>query len=250
MKPKPNKPRFQKEIYGDPLVNEFIATAEGERTHSRPYAWCDGKKKYSHITGGLILPTMITPGFLLTVGVEHESNIMHCLDEFEKDNTGGVSGDPYKLIRRAQAIQKEYGPGVIQNWWGNPESLMPLVNEVNIKGNPVLISSPIDDDQKDAFNIFLARLKVALSANYKTFYLNSCNLLKNHIRSFIKDNQAKAVINPAMYITGAIIHTLLMQRPWEQACEVLELLPTTFEETAIYEAEQAEKAVWGEMYGE
>lgn len=238
--------RFKKEIYGDVLVNEFIATAEGERTHSRPYAWIGKDKKYSHITGGLILPTLSIPGFLITIGVEYESNIMYCLDEFEVTKDGSV----FEMIEKAQEIQKEYGKGTVSNWWGDPEQLMPLVNERNIKGNPVYISAPIDFSQRDAFEIYLARLKVAFSVGYKNLFINDCILFKNHIQSFIQDSKAKSDINPAIYITGAIIHSLLMQRPWEQAVETLQLLPTTFEETAIYESEQAEKALWGDMYGE
>lgn len=240
------KPRFKKEIYGDPLVNEFIATAEGERTHSRPYAWIDKDRKYSHITGGLILPTMTVPGFLITIGVEYESNIMHCLDEFEVTKDASV----FEMIEKAQAIQKEYGHNVVSNWWGDPKQLMPLVNERNIKGDPVYISAPMDYDQKDAFEIYLARLKVAFSVGYKNLFINDCGLFENHMRSFIQDSKAKSNINPAIYITGAIIHSILVQRPWEQAVETLQLMPTTFEETAIYEHEQAERAIWGDVYGE
>jgi len=234
-------PKFIKQIFGDPYINQLIAEVEGQKTHTRPFLWESEDKSYSHITGGIILPTFDVPGYLLTVGVDPNTNKIECLDEYE-------SSDPYAMIQKAQDIQTEYGP-VISNWWGNPVSLMPLVNEINIEGNPVFISAPVDSNQPDVFHIYLARLKVALSKQLKALQIEDCDILRNHISSFVQDKQAKESNHPALYITGAIIHTLLMTRPWEQAVEKLKLIPTTTEEYASYENEQAEKAIFAEIYG-
>ncbi|MFH2012478.1 MAG: hypothetical protein ABIJ37_07270, partial [Pseudomonadota bacterium] len=196
------KMRFTKKIYGSPIINLFIAQVEGQKTHTRPFAWVGGDKKYSHITGGIILPTFDQPGFLLTVGTRHESNIIDCLDEFE-------SHDPYDMIRKAQAIQTAYGEGVIGNWWGNPVELMSIVNDINIVSNPVYIADPIDADQPDAFYLYLSQMRISLSESNQIFRYNDCNLLKNHVRSFSQE-KAKEKDYPAIYITGALIHTLLL----------------------------------------
>ena len=233
--------RFKKKIYGSPIVNLFIAHVEGQKTHERPFAWVDGDKKYSHITGAVILPTFNQPGFLLTVGVRHKSNIIDCLDEYE-------SHDPYAMIRQAQKIQSEYGYGVIANWWGDPSELMSIVLELNTPKNPVFIADPVDADQPDAFYLYLSQLKIVLSESNKTFYINDCNLVRNYIRSFSQE-KARIADNPAFYITGALIHTLLLTRPWEEAVERIELIPTTTEEYAIYQNEQAEKMIYNNIYG-
>jgi len=234
--------KFEKKIYGDPLVNAIIAKAEGQKTHSRPYVWVSGDKEYSHITGGVILPKIDVPGFLLTIAVRSESNIIECLDEYE-------SMDAYELIKKAQGIQTEYGVGVIQNWWGNPEELMSLVNEKNIEGNPVYISAPIDSNQKDAFQIYIARLVVGLSETYQTFFINNCQRLRNHISSFVPDGSERADKNPAIYLAGSIIHTLLLARPWEQAVETIQLIPTEFDEFQLYEQEQRKINLYHQLYG-
>lgn len=187
------------------------------------------------------MPTFSQPGFLLTVGVQPENNIFYAIDEFESD-------DPYKIIKKAQGIQKNYGPEVIKTWWGNPADLMSIVNEKNIKGNPVLISQPIDYDQSDSFQLYTTRLKTSLAESYKTFYLNECVLLRNHILSFVQDKAAKAEQNPAVAITGALIHTLLIIRPWEQSVEATELVPTSHEEYAAYAGKQAMKEIEQELY--
>ena len=214
----------------------------GLRTHSRPFAWIRDKEKYSHITGGLALPTFEQPGYLITMGVQHSTNIIHCMTELE-------SSDPYEIIRQAQNIQTEYGQGVIKNWWGNPEELMSIVNEINIKGNPVLISQPIDFEIKDSFSIYTARLKTALAASYKTLFLNDCMILRNSIQSFIPDKVAKDKNNPAVNIAGGLVHTLLMTRPWEQAIEVRELIPTRHEDYAEYVSEKAIRDLEAEVFG-
>ena len=232
---------FTKKLLGSPVVNRHIAEITGQRNHIRPYIWRRGKEAYSHITGGIVLPTFGQQGFLLTVGVDPEGSVIHSLHEFESD-------DPYKIIQEAQAIQKQYGHGVIKTWWGDPTTLMSILNEVNIEGNPVLISQPVDFEASDSFPLYVARLKTALVESNKTFYLNRCILLQSHIQSFVQDKMAKAESNPAVALAGAVIHTLLVVRPWEQSVEVTELVPTTHEDYAAYENEQAMKALEQELY--
>lgn len=238
--------KFIKKLLGSPVVNRHIAEITGQKTHTRPYVWSATKafkknEEYSHITGGMVLPTFDKPGFLLTIGVHPETNAFYVIDEFESD-------DSYAIIRKAQEIQEYYGKGVIQNWWGNPETLMSIVNEVNIKGNPVLISQPIDHDRVDSFPLYTTRLKTALSASYKTLYLGEANRLRNHILAFVQDKTAKAVDNPAVAITGALVHTLLIMRPWEQSVEKTELVPTSFEDFAAYESKKAMEVLEQELY--
>lgn len=233
--------KFIKKLLGSPVVNQHIAEITGQKTHTRPYVWIRKDEVFSHITGGMVLPTFDQPGFLVTIGVHPETNVFYALDEFK--NT-----DPYEIIRKAQAIQKEYGQGVIQNWWGNPKDLMSIVNEINIEGNPVLISQPVDYDAKDSFPLYTARLKTALAESYKTFYLNQCTSLRNHILAFAQDKTAKAESNPAVAITGALIHTLLIMRPWEQSVETTELIPTSYEDFAAYESDRAMKELEQELY--
>ena len=171
-----------------------------------------------------------------------ETNIIECIDEYE-------SIDAYDLIKKAQDIQKEYGYGVISNWWGRPEELMPLVNEKNIEGNPIYISHSVDNNQKDAFQIYLARIVVGLSETYQTFFINNCNRLRNYISAFEPISTEKAEKNPALYAAGSILHTLLMMRPWEQAVETVDLIPTNTDELEVYGSKKAKEAMYREIYG-
>lgn len=239
--------KFTKKVYGSPFVNKHIAEITGQRSHHRPYAWTRGEDAYSYITGGIALPSFDQPGYLVTMAVQHNTpGVMDCLNEL-------VSEDEYELIERAQELQLKYGQGVISNWWGDPKSLMSLINERNINedkedSNPVYISAPVDADQKDAFQIYISRLRVSLRERHKTLMINSCDHLRNSILSFVRDKQAKSDNNPTLHIAGAIIHTVLMVRPWEQAIETTDLIPTTFADRAAYEIEKEEKAMEKELW--
>jgi len=234
--------RFKKEIYGDSFVNQLVAQTTNKKTHERPYAWVDNNNAYSHITGALRLPTFDFPGFLLTVGVRYNDFIkIDCLEEFESD-------DPYLLIDKAKSIQKDYGQEVIKNWWGDPVELMSIVGEKN-KKNPIYISSPADYNQSDAFLTYVARLKTALSPSNKSLYIHNCNLLRNHISSFQRNNKIKEHENIALFVTGSLLHTLLLARPWEYALDIIELIPTDFKDYAAYANEQVEKDIMNEIYG-
>ena len=74
--------RFKKEIYGDAFVDPFIAKMEGIEKNIREFAYRDKDNNlYSHITGGIILPTFEQQGYLLTIGVRYEEPIkFDCID--------------------------------------------------------------------------------------------------------------------------------------------------------------------------
>lgn len=244
----PNQ-RFKKEIYGDPFVNQFIAEMEGLETKVLDYAYRDGDAVYSHITGGIILPTFDQPGYLITIGVRYDDVLrFDCLNEYETISTHD-SDESYELIDRAQEIQKEYGKDIIKHWWGNPEEMMSLVNESNMAGNPIYIARPVDSNQTDDFNIYTARIKMALYKKNKMLYLGENNLLRNYIMSFIQDKKARPENNPALYVLGSLVHTLLIMRPWEKAVEKIDLVPTQFEDYAKYEHEKAIEYLYNNLEG-
>jgi hypothetical protein len=235
--------RFVKKLYGSAFVNKFVAEITGKHTHYRPYAWVDCESQYSHITGGMILPTFDRPGYLLTVGVRYdESDKIDCLDEFQAD-------DEYEIIERALDVQDEYGPGVISTWWGDPKDLMSLIGDLSTDKNRVIVSAPIDSNQPDAFQIYTARLRVSLAQGHKALIIGGCNLLRNHVLAFVREKQAKPDNSPAIYVAGSLVHTLLTSRPWEQAYETQDLIPTTHEDYAAYEHGQELKRLEGEVWG-
>jgi hypothetical protein len=235
-------PKFKKQLFGDPIVNQHIAEVTGQKYHNCPFAWVSGKASYSHITGGIILPSFDHPGFLLTVGVRHKDQKYELIEEFE-------SWEDRELQEKATSIQKEYGSGVISNWWGDPTKLMALVNQKNINSDePVFISTPPDFEQKDSFQIYVISLHTALRRGNKVLYIGKCSKLKNYLEDFILMG-AKAENHPAVNLAGWLVHTLNIYRPWEQAVESTALIPTAPEDFYIHESEKAIKELEDLVYG-
>jgi len=233
--------KFKKQKFGDPLVNQHVAEVTGQKYHNRPYAWVCGNKKYTHITGGIILPTFTQPGFLLTIGVRQDQKF-EPIEEYQSWEDG-------KLQEKARAIQKEYGYGVISNWWGDPEKLMSLVNQSNIKSEqPVFISTPPDFEQKDSFQIYVISLHTSLLRGNKVLFLHNCATLKNYLDGFVSLG-AKSDDHPAINLAGWLVHTLNIYQPWTQAIETTELIPTSATDFYLYESEKAIKEIERELWG-
>jgi hypothetical protein len=206
---------FKRKLYGDPVVNSHIAEITGQQWHYRPAAWIRGEEKYSHIAGAIIMPLFHVPGYLLTVGVEHDTpGHMVCLDEFQSE-------DENVLLGVAQKLQDEYGPDVISIWYGDQARLMSMTTT-----GATYISPAIDSEQTDCFQLYLVRLKTALAAGHKTLTIGDCNILRNAIQSFVREKAAKEQDHPEIYAAGALVHSALMTRPWEYAGDRIKLTPT------------------------
>jgi hypothetical protein len=228
--------RFTKKLYGSAFVNSFIAEMEGITHIHRPLAWIDTDgQRYSHIAGAIAMPTFEMPGYLLTIGIEFETETLHCLDEYETDSE-------IELIQRAGEISDEYGDALAMIY-GDPSRLMPLTLDLQ---KPVLISHPVGSDLDDAFQLYVSRLQSSLMSTNKVLMLDGCNVLRNHIMAFTRD-KAKQKDNPVVYAAGGLVHTLLTFRPWETARETVDLVPT-LEDTAWIN-EQAEKEIAHQLYG-
>ena len=234
--------KFKKVLYGDAYVNSFIAEMEGQTYNERPFAFKRDDELYTHITGGIALPSLDKTGFFVTVGVNKSDQTFQCIDEFE-------SKDEFELIKRARDIQEEYGHKTIQNWWGDAERLMTIINESRKEKNPVLISSPADFDHNDAFQIYYARLMVSLRSSDKVLHLNDCNILKSNIIEFVKDKTSSIKENPSVAMMGWLVHTLFSYRPWEYAVESIRLIPTTDDGNRIATDTNEAKAIHNQLYG-
>lgn len=230
--------RFKKKLYGDPFVNDFIAEMEGQKYNIRPYAWIDSKtgERYSCLSGALAMPTFEHDGYMITAGVRYDDQKIICLEEYQTDNE-------IELIREAARIKDRYGDS-LHVFYGNPHTMMPIVRDMK---KPVLISPPLDFETADNFQIYMSRLQSSLMVEAKSLMIADCNILRNHLMAFTKNKSARSDNNPVLYAAGSMVHTLLTARPWEQAVENIELIPTTGRDEAFMKQEE-EKAVMAHLY--
>ena len=233
-------PKYTKKLYGEEYVDAWIAEMEGQEYNDRPFSWTDGKNEFSHITGGIVLPKMEQSGFLVTVGVRRTTHRFECLEEHEEIE------DEFELVQKARDIQKKYGTGVIQNWWGDARKLMTIINDYRKEKNPVLISDPIDFDLEDCLQIYYARLMVAIHTTVKELYFNDCKVMKSNVLAFNKDRRATIENSPCVAMLGWLIHTLHAGRPWENAVKHVPLVATGINSESYYEDELD---IHEELYG-
>ena len=229
--------KFTKKLYGNEFVNQFVSEITGQTTHHRAHSFVRGDENYTYIAGSICLPNLDYPGFLVTAGTDYKTNDIICIDEFE-------SHEEYELVDEAKRLQETYGDGIIKTWYGDPVNLMSIVTEKEMQ-----ITQPADYNQTDAFQLYVARLKVSLREGHKTLYLKSCERLINHILSFVKEKAAKKFNHPAIYAIGSMVHTILLLQPWEQANTRFDIIPTMADEYAEHEQGIASKHVDKQLWG-
>jgi len=229
--------KYRKKLYGDPFVNDFIAQMEGIRYNNRPYAWIDDAgNRYSHIAGAIAMPTFEHDGYLITVGIRYDDQKMECLEEHQIERE-------IELIKKAAEIRDEYGPA-LSVFYGDPMAMMPVIHG---QKKPISVAPPLAYDLDDSFQLYIMQIQGSLLNETKRLILGNCNILRNHFASFVKDKNARSKDNPVLVAAGSLVHTLLTSRPWEQAVEKVELIPTTGRDHAFMSAEE-EKMVMAELY--
>jgi hypothetical protein len=228
--------RFHKEIYGDDFVNALIAETEGQRYHSRPFAWTDGESKYSHIAGAIYLPEIGRNGYLITVGVRYEDQRIDVLEEFE-------SAEETEIIAKAREIKEDYGDG-LSMFYSEPSRLMPIVNTDG--GTYLPVSQALDADAPDAFQIYISQLMVSINNRNKILYLNTADILRSNLKAYAGAVGTQAKDFPVLYAAGSLIHTIVTLRPWEHAVDTTRIIPIDNE---VWSDEREISGSYEEIYG-
>jgi len=227
--------RYEQRVYGDPLLNEHIAEIIGQRYQMQPTAFVDTTdtdRRYAYICGAIVMPTMMQTGYLLVCGVRYEQpGAMDCLTEYASD-------DEAEMIDQAVLLQADYGHGVIDVWIGDTTRLMSLMGSA-------VVSYPIDYDQRDSFQLYIAQVRAALSERRKALYLHDAQRLRNAVLTYRKDQTAKAEAYPELYAAGSLLHTIVMTRPWERAHRLTQLIPTVTDDVET----DTESKLDAEIYG-
>jgi hypothetical protein len=182
------------------------------------------------------MPTFEHDGYILTIGIRYDDQKMECLEEHQIERE-------IELIKKAAEIRDDYGPA-LSTFYGDPLAMMPVIHG---QKKPISVAPPLGYDLDDSFQLYIMQIQGSLLNETKRLILGDCNILRNNILSFVKDRNARSKDNPVLVAAGSLVHTLLTSRPWEQAVEKVELIPTTGRDQAFMSAEE-EKAVMAELY--
>ncbi|MCK4787924.1 MAG: hypothetical protein KAV87_29495, partial [Desulfobacteraceae bacterium] len=193
-------------------------------------------QEYSWIAGGFGWPGKgnpiagpdNVPGFVLILAVDRIHNdddpCFRVLSESEFEQVEDLLWYCVKLRERYGYYEK--GSKLFQSWYGDAERFATLIGEVNVKiekrdgtKHYLSITPPYDFEKQDRnrFENYFRRIQSYLTKDKKKLYLDNCDKLKNYILNL----PSKAVMDgsfesyPAVGILGALIHSLLISKPWE-----------------------------------
>lgn len=206
------------------------AAITGQPMIERPF-WYENTatgQLYYDLYGCIGWPTEVSdkdmgmPGYVAVVGVVKpkaegkpiQDAALQLLAEME-------SRDIATLLNGVMSCREEYGfrvhPGLMQGFFGDPErfiTALALLNERLIaKGGEresILIIPPDDFYVQHSFDHYVRSLRSVVSQEHVRFYFGGCEILKNHLREFKRDN-------PAVFAVGGLVHSLLSRTMWMDA---------------------------------
>jgi hypothetical protein len=161
------------------------------------------------------------PGYIAIVGIVRPNE---SLEHYNPLNANfqllaeNQSKDVGTLLTMAVEMREKYGfgiqPDLLHTWYGDPDrflTTLALRNEDLIRQggdkNAVLVTPPVDMYETAVFDNYVRSLKSCLLPSNLRFYFGGCDILKNHLREFRKDN-------PAVFAIGGLVHSLLTNVTW------------------------------------
>jgi hypothetical protein len=155
----------------------------------------------------------------------------------------GVSGDPkpaftileyrehdniYQMIEQIVVdIRVLYAYGqhdaILQQWLGDPDRYLTLISKCSqtlekVWGHDrgLYIREPVDWYETHAFSMYVRQTHTALAK--KMLRLNKHSDLINRLQAFqpADADKGRSTDFPAVGMLGAMVHTLMIERPWEQ----------------------------------
>jgi hypothetical protein len=207
--------------------DEAIVT--GQPLTENPY-WLENtetRQLYHSLYGCIAWPSEIKegedeqPGYIAVVGVVRPNKEMEHYNPIDAKFqllAEAQSKDVGQLISQAVEMREKYGFKVqselLRVWYGDTDrflTTLALINErLILQGgdkNAVLITPPVDMYETAVFDNYLRSLKSCLRPDKLRFYFGGCDILKNHLWEFRKDN-------PAVFAIGGLVHSLLTNCTW------------------------------------
>lgn len=208
--------------------DEAIVT--GQPLTENPY-WLENIETgqlYHDIYGCIGWPSEVSdkdegmPGYIAIVGIVRPNESLEYYNPLNANFqllAENQSKDVGMLLTMAVEMREKYGfkvqPELLKVFYGNPDrfiTTVALYNEMlarkhGSENNAILITPTVDLYETTVFDQYVRSLKSCLMPDKLRFYFGGCNVLKNHLREFRKDN-------PAVFAVGGLVHSLLTNVTW------------------------------------
>ena len=162
------------------------------------------------------------PGYIAIMGIVRPSKTMEhisasdakfqMLDEFE-------SKDIPTMLKSCVRLRERYGfgiqPDLLRFYYGDPERFQTTISLFNERTftargkekDSVLIAPPDDFYAPKVFDVYVRAIRSVLEPAGLRLYFGNCNILKNRIREFHRDD-------PAVMAVGGMVQSLLNRSLW------------------------------------
>jgi hypothetical protein len=195
------------------------AAVTGKAMESSPSIYVDTRTglKYTSIVVAIAWPG-IEPGCMIIAGIQADPRI-NILDYSEHKSVYNLLTD---VIETRKSYRYGEHDGILQAWVGDPERYQTIAVAVSTaierksgSSRGLYVREPVDWTEKHRFPMYVRQLHDSLAK--KLLNLNGHSDLISRLQSFQPDAADKGKIEdyPAVGVLGALIHTLITEKPWE-----------------------------------
>lgn len=196
------------------------AEVTGQDIELKPTLYRDTRtgSEYCHIAGALAYPG-IEPGCIIVLGIQNTGKGV-VLEYREHMSVFELLEDA--ILTRKLYRYGEHG-GILPSWTGDPDRYQTVAVAASVAierkigaGKGLYVIEPVDWGQRHAFPMYIRQLHGALDKKFLD--LNGHTDLVSRLQGFQPDSADKGKIEdyPAVGMLGALVHTLMIEKPWEQ----------------------------------
>ncbi len=213
-------------IEGTEQARHDFAIVTGKDIVLKPAVFChvETDEHYCNIVGGIMYPTALEPGIVMIIGIQNEPNLLfRILDVFESDNV-------FELISNCVDMRKKWGFGldsrILPWWYGDQDKFRSLIIKVSATlekasgyDQGLYIKDLTDLREKHAFPLYIRQLFNArntglLEKPSKSGFMNIVGYIQGFNRELAE--KTKTEDYPAVGLLAGMIHSLQIERPWEE----------------------------------
>lgn len=199
------------------------AEVTGEMRELSPAVLLDRRTgwRYSGLVGAIGYPTGMEPGCMIVLGIQSQPEPRIVALEYREHRS------VYELISDAVSTREQYGfglhRGIIPDWIGDPDRYQAVIAAASVALEKKIghnwglyVREPADWGEQHNFPMYLWQLRSALEKDF--LRLNSLTDLISRLQAMSPDavDKGKTYDFPAVGMLGAAIHTLMIEKPWEQ----------------------------------
>lgn len=179
------------------------------------------EKSYIYITGAIGFPTGDHHGCMMIAGVKAKGY----MDILEYQEFRSI----YDLIETVVTERKNYRFGehynILPVWNADPERFRTIISAVSVAleeklgaGFGLYIRPPVDWYEKHSFPMYMWQLRDSLGNGQLKIHFKE---LINRVQSIQPDiiDKTKTQDLPAAGMLGALTHTIMFEKPWQQDIE-------------------------------